>query len=207
MSPKLNRIENLTAALGRLSPRERVMVIGLVVAVLMFVGTLLALWISSSLSSLERRIADKTSKLETMLGVRQTFEEAKTVQKRSQDVMRRGREIQLMGMLETLAKQQGVNIGDMKQATPSVDTATKVRENKVEVNIKQITIDRLVEFLEELERRAKTVAIRKLHVRQNFQQPDQLEVSFTVSNFELLVEEEAPAPAAPSSSPAEAKAK
>jgi hypothetical protein len=179
-----------------------------VVAVLLFVGTLLSLWISSSLTSLERRIADKSTKLEGMIGVRQKFEEAKTAQKRSQDVMRRGREIQLMGMLETLAKQQGVNIGDMKQATPSVDTAAKVRENKVEVNIQVITIDRLVEFLEELERRSKTIAIRKLHVRQNFQQPDQLEVSFTVSNFELLGEEEAPAaPAAPSASPAEAKAR
>jgi len=198
MSPKQKRIENLSAALGRLSRRERTMVIGLAAAVLLFVGTLVSLWISSTLGGLERRIADKTTKLEGMIAVRQKFEEAKASQKRSQEVMRRGREIQLMGMLETLARQQGVNIGDMKQATPSVDAASKVRENKIEVNIKVITIDRLVEFLEELERRSRTVAIRKLHVRQNFQQPDQLEVSFTVSNFELLGEEpgtDAPAPA------------
>lgn len=203
MSAKANRLENLLSALQRLSRRERLMVGGLTVALMLFIGTLLGLWISSSLGTLERRIADKSSKLQGMIDVRQKFEEAKAAQRRAEEVMRRGRDIQLMGALETLARQQGVNIGDMRQATPTIDQVNRVRENRVEANIKLITIDRLVEFLEALEARAKTVAIRKLHVRQSFQQPDQLEVSFTVSNFEWLGEEGAPA--APGASPAEAK--
>jgi len=74
-----------------------------------------------------------------------------------------------------------------------INTEKGIEEVKVEVNIPLITIDRLVELLEEVERKSKTIAVRVLRVRNNFRDPTQLDVNMTVSNFQLMKEPEGPA--------------
>ena len=98
-----------------------------------------------------------------------------------------------MSTIEENATKLGVNIENMQPRSPTVNPEANVTEDKVEVNIKMITIDRLVDFLKAIERKSETIAVRKLHIKQSFQQPDQLEVGFTVSNFKLI-KEIAPAP-------------
>jgi hypothetical protein len=95
----------------------------------------------------------------------------------------------------------------MKTGSPTVDSESHIIEDKVEVNIPLITIDRLVEFLQELERKSRTIMVRKLRVQQSFREPSQLEVNFSISNLKVMDEKEAaPAaekPAAPVRPPAE----
>lgn len=192
-----SKVENLMAALGRLSKRERIMVAGVGVTFVIFVAFMVGWWVSSSLGSLERRIESKTKRLQTLIDKRQEFEEAKRTARRAEQIMREGGKIQLMGDIEDLASRLGVNVEDMAARTPSVNTEANMSEEKVEVNISLITIDRLVDFLKELERKSQTIAVRKLHIKQSFQQPDQLEVGFTVSNFKLLDESKVQPDAAP----------
>ena len=185
---KVSVTANLLIAIERLSKRERYMVIGASITFVIFVSVMLGWWISSSLHSLERRVDTKTRKLQVLIDKRQEFDEAKLKLKSAERVIHQGRSIQLMGTVEDFATRLGVAIEDMQPRTASVNTEANVREEKVEVNIKLITIDRLVDFLRQIERKSKTIAIRKLHIKQNFQQPDQLEVGFTVSNFKLIDE-------------------
>lgn len=194
MAAQTKKIENVIAALERLSPREKYMVGGVAVTFVLFVGFLIWLWVSSSLGSLERRIADKSAKLETILDLRQEFEQAKRDQKRSEDRIQKARNIQLMGTLEQLAKQIGINTGDMEM-NPRASASTpesRVDEEKVDVDLKQITIDRLVEFLERVEQKSEVIAVRTLHIRKNFKDPSMLDVGFTVSKFQLKQEKPAP---------------
>jgi ParB-like chromosome segregation protein Spo0J len=201
------RVENLVAALQRLSRRERYMVGGVAIMFVIFISVLVGMWISSSLNSLNRRIEDKTKNLQLLIDERQKYEDAKRVTRDAERIMKRGRNIQLMSAIEETATRQGVNVEDMSPRAPTVNNEANVSEEKVEVNIKMITIDRLVDFLKEIERKSKTIAVRKLHIKQNFQQPDQLEVGFTVSNYRLIKDtpDEPAAPAAPAG-PAASKA-
>jgi hypothetical protein len=207
MALRMRRIDDWLAALQRLSRREKILLGGLSGALLVFLWVVVGMWISGNLAARERRIGEKSMKLQTIIDQRQRFEEAKEKQKRAQDLMRSGRSIELSATVGQLAKQLGVPIGDMKTATPAVDAEAHIIEDKVEVNIPLITIDRLVELLQELERRSRTVMVRKLRIQNSFREPTQLEVSFTVSNFKLMEEREAPAadkapPAKPSTPPA-----
>ncbi len=183
-----SKIENLMAALERLSKRERYMVAGVAVMFVIFVSFLVGMWISSSLDSTQRRVDTKTASLRNLIDRRHDFQQAKRRIQQAKRTIRKGRNIQLMGTVEDYATQLGVVIEDMQPRSPAVNAETGVAEEKVEVNIKTITIDRLVDFLRQLERRADTVAVRKLHLKQSFQERDKLEVNLTVSNFKIVDE-------------------
>ena len=73
MAAPTKRFENVLATLDRLSQREKYMVGGVAVGFVAFVGILVWLWISSSLSGLERRIANKTGRLMTIVELRQQY--------------------------------------------------------------------------------------------------------------------------------------
>jgi type II secretory pathway component PulM len=180
------RIEELLEAVGRLSQRERYMVAGVIVSFVVFVTFLIAWLVSSSLNSIEHRIQDKTTKLQTIIDKRTQFEEARQAQLISEQRIRQGSAVQLYAIIEGLAKQSGVNIGDMQSRPSPPEANSNILEDKVEVNIPIITIDRLVQLIEEIERKADTIAVRRLHVKKSFKDPSQLEVSLTVSNFQLI---------------------
>ena len=192
------KIEDLLAALERLSRREKFMVGGLALCFVVFVVTLVSLWVSSSLGAMERRIKDKTSRLQSVIDLRQQYEEAKRRDEQVKKQIQRGRNIDLVATLTSLEKQLGVNIEDLQTRTPGINQEKGIEEVKVEVNIPLITIDRLVELIEEIERKSKTIAVRVLRVRNNFRDPTQLDVNMTVSNFQLMKEQEVPAKGAPS---------
>ena len=192
-----NKIEDLLAAVDRLSRREKFMVGGLALCFIVFVVALVSFWVSSSLGAMERRITEKTTRLQTVIDMRKQYMEAKRREEEVKRLIQRGRNIDLVATLTNLEKQLGVNIEDLQTRTPGVNPDKGVEEVKVEVNIPHITIDRLVELLEEVERKSKTIAVRILHVRNNFRDPTQLDVNMTVSNFQLMKEQEGPAKGAP----------
>jgi glycine cleavage system regulatory protein len=192
------KIEDLLAALERLSRREKFMVGGLALCFVVFVVTLVSLWVASNLGAMERRIKDKTTRLQTVIDYRQQYEEAKRRDEQVKKQIQRGRNIDLVATLTSLEKQLGVNIEDLQTRTPGINQEKGIEEVKVEVNIPLITIDRLVELIEEIERKSKTIAVRVLRVRNNFRDPTQLDVNMTVSNFQLMKEQEVPAKGAPS---------
>jgi hypothetical protein len=192
------KIEDLLAALGRLSRREKFMVGGMALCFIVFVVALVSFWISSSLGAIERRITVKTARLQAFIDMRKQYENAKQREEEVKRLIQRGRSIDLVTTLTNLEKQLGVNIEDLQTRTPGVNPDKGIEEVKVEVNIPHITIDRLVELLEEVERKSKTIAVRVLHVRNNFRDPTQLDVNMTVSNFQLMKEQAGPAKGTPS---------
>jgi hypothetical protein len=194
------KIEDISAALGRMSRREKFMVAGVAVAFVLFVGTLVTLWVSSTLTGLERRITNKTGKLQTIIGLRQQYEESKQAKKEAEKRIAQARNIPLMGTLENQAKQLGINTNEMKMSprASAADPESGIEEKRVEVTIPKITIDRLVDFLEQIEQKSESIKIRSLHIRKNFKDPTQLVAEFSVSKFEKKeVKEAAPSGTGP----------
>jgi hypothetical protein len=194
------KTENLLAAFERLSKREKFMVVGVTAGFALFVTLLIGIGINAGLNAKERRIEHRLTRLQSILDLRQKYEEAKQIQASAQDKMRSGRDIQLVSILENQAKQMNIAIGDMQPRPASVDQTTHITEAKVDVNIPKITIDRLIEFLENLEKRSETIQIRTLDINKDFRDPSQLVVKFTVSNFQTMEEKEAAS--APEQNPA-----
>ncbi len=190
------RYQEMVAAADRLSHREKIMVAGVAIVFVIFVGTLVSMWVSSKLSNIERRVNTKTKSLQTMIDMRQQFEQGKASRLQIEKTINQARDIQLMGTLENLAKQLGIDTNDMEMSprASSAKVETNLEEQKVEIKIPRITIDRLVEFLQLIEHRSLAIAVRKLQIRKNFKTPDRLDVAFTVSKFQL---KNAPAAASP----------
>ena len=61
------RYQEMVAAADRLSHREKIMVAGVAIVFVIFVGTLVSMWVSSKLSNIERRVSTKTKSLQTMI--------------------------------------------------------------------------------------------------------------------------------------------
>lgn len=177
-----NRLRN--AFLG-LEPRERMLVsaaLGLL--------AVLALW-SLVLSPLIGAAARRGQQLDTadqrlrvMERLRRDYDD---VQARLADVERRiesGPQGNLRTTLETLARQASVKVESMEpQASPS---HPKYRETKVDVGLSNVTLNQTVSYLHQIESAPQALSVKSLRIRTRAEQPDLLEVSFTVSSFEPL---------------------
>jgi hypothetical protein len=195
MAALRSKFTNLVEAFDRLSRREKILV-GLVgVCLFFFITSLVSIWVSARLSALERRIGDSGAKLQKMVELRGEYEKAREERQRAQQRISAARGIQLMGTLEMLAQNLGVDTKkmEMKPLAPVSSAESETEEQRVEVRLPAITIDRLVLLLEQLEQRSDSIAVRTLVIKKNFQDPTRLDANFTVSKFQLKEGKEAPA--------------
>jgi hypothetical protein len=86
--------------------------------------------------------------------------------------------------LESLASQASVKVESMEpQASPPGD---RYRESKVEVALERVTLNQTVNYLHQIEAAPQVLSVKSLRVRKRPDNPELLDVSFTVSSFEPL---------------------
>jgi general secretion pathway protein M len=178
-------LQRLRAGFGNLAPRERLLV--------SIVGVILAasvLWLGivqpvlAAGSRVEQRVVLAEQQLEVMKRLRREFDDVNhrltAVEQRIAD----GSKGNLRTTLETLARQAAVTIESMEpQASPAND---RYRETKVEVGLKQVSLPQTVRYLHEIEETRQVLSVKALRIRTRIDQPDLLDVTFTVSSFEPL---------------------
>jgi type II secretory pathway component PulM len=175
----------LRSAFGDLSERERILVsiVGALCIVLVFYFGI----IQSSLglrSNAQRRLTQAEQQLKVMSRLRGEFDDVNerltSVEQRIQSSTRGN----LRTTLETLALASEVKVESMEpQATPSND---RYRETKVEVALKQVTLQQTVNYLHEIESSEEVLSVKSLRMRTRKDKPDFLDVTFTVSTFEPI---------------------
>jgi hypothetical protein len=69
------------------------------------------------------------------------------------------------------------------QASPPGD---RYRESKVEVALERVTLSQTVNYLHQIEASPQVLSVKSLRVRKRPDNPELLDVSFTVSSFEPL---------------------
>jgi len=175
----------LRAAFDDLSERERILVsiVGVLIGVLvLYFGIIQA---SLGLrSDAERRLADAEQQLKLMSRLRGDFDDVNdrltSVEQRIQ-VSTRGN---LRTTLESLAQASKVKVESMEpQATPSND---RYRETKVEVELKEVTLQQAVSYLHQIESSEQVLSVKSLRMRTRKDKPSFLDVTFTVSTFEPI---------------------
>jgi type II secretory pathway component PulM len=172
-------------AFDDLSERERVLVS--IVGVLAVVLVIYFGVIQSSLglrSDARQRLTQAEQQLTAMSRLRNEFDDVNerltSVEQRIQSSTRGN----LRTTLESLALASQVTVDSMEpQATPSDD---RYRETKVEVALKEVTLQQTVSYLHEIESSEEVLSVKSLRMRTRKDRPDFLDVTFTVSTFEPI---------------------
>ncbi len=91
----------------------------------------------------------------------------------------------LMGFVDGLARQAGVDVGGMQdRGVISGGQNGKPKETSVEVNFSKVPLDKLVKLLQDIEHSPGVVRVRRLRLRKNFENKDALDVSLSISAWQ-----------------------
>jgi general secretion pathway protein M len=91
----------------------------------------------------------------------------------------------LMGFVDGIAKQEGVEIGSMSdRGVVAGGQGGRPRESSVEVNLGKVPLDKLMRLLQDIERSPGVVRVRRLRVRKSSDNKDTLDVTMTVSAWQ-----------------------
>jgi general secretion pathway protein M len=173
----------LEAWLGKLSPRERVMVSAAAAAVVIFVGWLVSLSIGRGLSAREQRIENKTRVLAQVSKLAEGYRQQQA-QRQELESRLKGSPVQLLSYISQQGAQQQVDVADLRP-TPSPTELEGLREDAVEVNLARVEFSRLARFLQALERGQGVVKVRRLRLTTRADDQNLVDATFTVSAYQL----------------------
>jgi general secretion pathway protein M len=172
---------SLEAFLGRLSPRERVMVTAAAAAVAAFVLFLVVTGVSRSITARERRIESKTEMLSQIGKLTRGYRQAQA-ERQQLDARLKGPPVQLMSFVSQTGAQSGVEVNDLRPGTPTV--AEGLTEESVEVNLARIDLARLARLVDALERGPGVVKVRKIRIATRNDDPNLVDVTLQVSTWQ-----------------------
>jgi general secretion pathway protein M len=178
-------LDRLRTAWASLAPRERLLLGGAGTTLLVAILWLAA--VGPALASLDRARARVTAAERDIViaqryaaDLRETAGRLASVEQRIQS----GPRGNIFTTLEELAKKSAVKVESMEpQAAPAQD---EIRETKVQVALKQVTLAQVVSFLHGIESAPQLLSVKSLRIRTRAEQKeDLLDVNFTVSSFEM----------------------
>jgi general secretion pathway protein M len=175
----------LVAAFEDLSGRERILVLsagGLLVFGIVYAGMVMPAIAASDRAEQRRFSAEQ--QLTAMTRLREEFDDVHYRLTSVEDRIRTGPKGNLRTTLESLAKQALVKIESMEpQSSPAHEL---YRENKVEVDLKSVTLSQTVNYLHQIESAQQVLSVKSLRIRTRPDNPELLDVTFTVSSFEPI---------------------
>ena len=175
----------LLDAFNGLEARERMLVS--IVAVLVLAAMLYLLVVGPIVRASQRggdRLATADQQLQTMQRLRRDYDDVKGRLADVEQRIQRGARSELRTTLESLAQQASVKVESMEpQASPA---HPKYRETQVEVGLKSVTLAQTVQYLHQIDIAPQALSVKSLRIRTRAEQPDLLDVSFTVSSFEPI---------------------
>jgi type II secretory pathway component PulM len=181
MSDLLARLRDL---LANLSTRERLLVgsVGTLVA-LVLVWAVLVRPVLAARARSSGRMEQAEQAIDAMERLRAEYQEVNgrlaTVEQR----IRSGPSGNLFTTLESLARQSAVNVDSMEPQ--AAQAGSQYRETKVQVVLKGVTLAQVVAYLQGIESAPQLLSVKSLRMRTRQDKPDLLDVTFTVSSFEV----------------------
>jgi general secretion pathway protein M len=157
--------------------------VGLVLSAILVWFGLIAPLIAAG-ANVGSRVAGAERDLEIAQRLRRDYDEIHQRLSTVEERIQTGPRGNLRTTLESLAQRASVKIDSMEpQAAPAGD---RYRETKVEVALKQVSLPQTVRYLHEIESTEELLSVKALRIRTRPDQPELLDVSFTVSSFEPI---------------------
>jgi hypothetical protein len=174
----------IAAAFQRMTDRERklVMLTASVAVVLVVAG--LGWSLSSSLSRREKGIATRKEEIAVLESLRGDYEAAVARQQQAESRIKSAATTSLFTLMQKAAGDVGLPLSDLNERRIPVKDSD-LTEITVDVTLKDISIDKLVTLLENIEGKntSGVVKVTKLKVKTRLEAPDMLEVNLTVSTW------------------------
>ena len=171
------------AWVGKLSPRERLMVTAAALAVALFFTWIVSSTIGSAITAREARIEQKTKVLSQVgklaEGYRRREAERKSIESRL-----RGSPVALMSHIAQTGASLGIPVNDLRPSTAPAETEG-LREDSVEVNLARIELSRLAALLQSLERGAGVVKVRRIRVTTRSDDPALVDATVLVATYQI----------------------
>jgi len=171
------------AWLGKLSPRERVMVSAAAAAVFVFVASLASLQISRGIAAREERIEQKTRLLAQVSKLAEGYRERQE-ERRALETRLKSPPVQLLSFISQQGSAAQIDVGDLRP-TNAPGEIEGLKEDAVEVNLAKVELGKLARFLAGLERGQGVVRVRRLRLTTRADDPQQVDATFTVSAYSL----------------------
>jgi hypothetical protein len=176
-------IEQLQTSFSRLSDRERILVMLTAAVAVVFIIVGIAWWANSAIDGRKKSVVIKKDKLEQILALEGQYKEAANREAKATQKLERN-SVSLFSLLQKTAGELNLKLNDLNERkTPVRDS--EIEEVSVEVNLKQLSVDKLNQFLEKIEGKSKDglVKILKLKVKTRFDNPQLLDVNMTVATW------------------------
>ena len=177
--------ERLVMQYGALTEREQRLV-GLTAVVFLgfiFVGGLL--WLQSSLEKKGNRIEVQKTQLGEMMALEADYLAAKEGAKSDEDRLA-SNNVSLFTHLQNAAGDLGLRLKDLNEKKSNVKNTNLVQVS-VDVNLKEVSIDKLTSFLQNIEsgKNKDVVKVTRLKTKTRFDNKELLDVRMTVSTWKL----------------------
>ncbi len=181
------KVENLYNAYLGMTAREQTMALIGAAVVVILVVVLPVTVASSRISKLQREVNAGSSQLRDIMRAIESYDQRKAELEGTLQFLAGGFDSSISTTLESLAEKEGIQdrIDSLKEkaAAPS----EIYDEASVDVRLKRVSLQQLVNFLYAIENQPdKVLRLKKISVKSRFDKKDQLDVSFTVSTYRLL---------------------
>jgi general secretion pathway protein M len=173
----------LEAWIGKLSPRERVMVTAAAAAVVAFVIWLVSHSIGAGIDARESRIELKT-KVISQVGKLAEGYRRREAERKDLEARLRGSPVALMSHISQTGATLGIPVNDLRPGAAPAE-ADGVREETVEVTLVRIDLPLLASLLQSLERGAGVVRVRRLRVSTRNDDPALVDATLVVATYQL----------------------
>jgi len=181
---RLSRLRaDLFAFLGKLSPRERMLVSLAAAAVFAFFASLLSVSISSGIASREQRIEDKTRLLSQVAKLAEGYRQRQT-ERQTLLAQLKGPPVPLLSYISQQGKTFQIEVGDLRPVNAPGDLEG-LKEDAVEVNLARVELSKLSRFLLALEHGQGVIQVRRLRLTARADDPNLVDATFTVSAYQL----------------------
>lgn len=160
-----------------LSPRERRLVVALGIT---FVAVIL-IWIGLRIGDGLQAIEHKNTEIRKALTALQTYRASGARDTSAPEVALPDEPVKLETYLSKIADEVGVKIPAFNPRTPV--TRDDYTETSTRIEIRDVSIYELKDFLEKVESRSQLVVIKSLDIRRHFRDKEKLELSMVVATY------------------------
>lgn len=183
MAPRSSFVTQALASFGRLSGRERLLVGVTTLAAVLFVFVGGIYLVQGRLSKAKRRLGERKTQLTQILTLEDRYRQSQQDVQRFKKRLERN-DVQLFSLLPKVAGELGLTLNDLNERRNPLKESG-IDEISVDVNLKQMSLDKLDAFLERVENSSRSglVKVLKIKVKTRFDNPELLDVNMKVATY------------------------
>jgi hypothetical protein len=176
-------LRQIGTAFENLSSREQGLVVLMCAALFAMVLGFGGYFVNRDLAKRDRRIAAKAEKLVEIGALRSDYKRRLAEQNRLAGEVRRNNNVRILSYLEGLATAAGLTLRGASERQGEATGSDAVKEEAAEVRIDDVSLDRLNDFLHRIETGNPLVKVRRLKIKNRFDNKQRLDAVVTVGTY------------------------